>query len=169
VIALANASGVDESQVLILESANEHGEVSFEQLREAVANTYKCLDEHGIQHTETIVATPWGSENIRYDMRVPSTADSEIAIALADECTRRFSGAVEALYSSQPIEVARQEKWRTDFVAPALRACLDSAGVPYEPDADFAELNDAALAAAAGASGNRALKECVVGISEEGF
>jgi hypothetical protein len=167
-IVAATRSGVDASQVEILERANSLGEVTFEDLREAVSNTYSCLDGHNIQHTETISTAPWGSQTLRYDMRVPSTQDTDAAVALADECARLFSGAVETLYSSQPVEVARQDTWRAEFVVPALRACLDDAEVPYDLDADFAELNDVAFAAAAG-GGNQQLKECVVNISETGF
>ena len=142
----AIAAGVDPTQIEILTRVADAGVVTVQDVREALESTYQCLDDAGISHTEEMKTTAWGFDVVSYSMTVPPGTDVEAAVAVSDECTEKHSGFVERLYVNQPSYVEGADRYRNETILPGVRACMDAAGAPYDPEAGFDDTWDAALA-----------------------
>lgn len=160
----ARASGADDTQIALLDRTGRAGEITLDDLREAVEGTFKCLDAAGISYREYLEVEAWGQSVLRYDMSVPAGRDVEAAVMVADECALRYSTYVERLYVSQPVAVAMQDEYRNNVVRPHLMKCLDEHGIAYDDEATVGELSDTALYASAGEDGNQELKLCVMSL-----
>lgn len=128
----ARAQGVSNDQLEILERAVERGSVRLADVREAVESTQECHAAAGIDFSAYVEQDRTGIEFVRYDMRVPSGADTQAAMAVSDECIREHSEFVEVAYAMQPRVVEAEERYLGDVMVPVIIACYDEYGVPYD-------------------------------------
>jgi hypothetical protein len=130
----ARAGGASQAQIDLLERLAEKGSVELDDVREALAGTYECLDAAGISHREDIRTDNAGVDFVTYDMRQPVTRDLNAGMAIADACAAQHSLFVENLYADQPSVVEIHEKHFATVVTPAFLECYETYGVPVPQD-----------------------------------
>jgi hypothetical protein len=130
----ARAGGASQAQIDLLERLAEKGSVELDDVREALAGTYECLDAAGISHSEEVVVDDAGVEIVRIDMRQPITRDVDAGIAVADACIEQHSMYVQDLYVQQPSVVEIHDKHYATVVTPAFLECYEKFGLTPEED-----------------------------------
>lgn len=108
--------------------------MTVEQLREAISQTYQCLQAAGITVQEVVSTTPWGTVNVAYEMRVPTSQDVDDMERIGDACIREHSYFVEGAYAMQPTSVEAKERHRNLVVRPGIESCLQRFGIVPETE-----------------------------------
>lgn len=131
---------VSAKQRSILDEAIVQGEISFDQLNEAIQDTFQCFDGLGVTYGLDPVQEDEGFPVLGYHYAFPSGMTEEQAIAVTDACIVKNSGLVEMLYVSQPTSVeAFMDHWETTYKA-AETACLEAHGVTVPEDVTYDEM-----------------------------
>jgi hypothetical protein len=136
VIEGAREGGADAAQLEILLAADAAGEVTFDQLRQAVDATFACMDDAGIEYAETVTEGPL--PQLTY-----SFASADGSSTIADDCINTHSMYVEWAYQTQP---AAQELVDAAFEARRgeIVPCLQRLGLALADDASVDEIKSAA-------------------------
>lgn len=140
----AREGGASESQIAVLEMAQDKRDMSFELVRQVAQATVECLQEGGVdaKYAEYTASDGWVVPGYTYSGSVDMT---EVATdAVAEVCdTEEFEWAYK-LYETQPRAVATSNAYlltREDD----LRNCLEKYGYLTERSADGVTLADQAL------------------------
>jgi len=140
----ARAGSASQAQLDLLERLAEKGSVELDDVREALAGTYECLDAAGISHSEDVVVDDAGVEIIRLDMRQPVSRDLDAGMAISDACIEQHSMYVQDLYVEQPSVVEIHDEHYATVVTPAFLECYETYGVtPQEDRTDQERWSDA--------------------------
>lgn len=136
VIEEARQGGADSNQLEILLAADAAGEVTFDQLRLAVDATFDCMDDAGIDYSETVTEGPLPQLSYAF-------ASADGSSALADDCINTHSMYVEWAYQTQPIA---QELIDAAFEARRgeIIPCLRALGLALADGASVDEVKSAA-------------------------
>ncbi len=134
----ARAGGASQAQIDLLERLAKKGAVELDDVREALAGTYECLDDAGISHSEVIQENRGGFPMITYAMSQTADMDVDTAMRLSDQCAITHSAFVEQLYATQPQAVAAEEAYIEDLIVPRLDACNERWGMP--PDTELSAI-----------------------------
>jgi|GEM_PF-1798312 len=130
----ARAGGASQAQIDLLERLAEKGSVELDDVREALAGTYECLDAAGISHSEVVQEHHGGFPVIAYAMSQPADMGMDTAVRLSDLCALTHSSFVEQLYATQPQAVAAEEAYIEDVIMPRLDACNELWGMPTDTE-----------------------------------
>lgn len=141
----ARAGGASQAQIDLLERLAEKGSVELDDVREALAGTYECLDDAGISHSEVIQENRGGFPMITYTMSQPADMDVDTAMRLSDQCALTHSAFVEQLYATQPQAVAAEEAYIEDLIVPRLDACNERWGMPTDTELSAVQRWDEAI------------------------
>ena len=125
----ARAGGASQAQIDLLERLAEKGSVELDDVREALAGTYECLDAAGISHSEVVQESQGGFPMITYAMSQPADMGMDTAMRLSDQCALTHSAFVEQLYATQPQAVAAEEAYIEDVIMPILDSCNERYGM----------------------------------------
>ena len=143
----AKEADADGAQLDILRRAAVAGEVTFQDVTEALSATFECFDKGGGGHIdEGVVLLESGLAFPNYGWGGGVTDEEmERLSAVGDACLHKHSYYVETLYQTQPIaqeaEAAAFEARRASVIA-----CLNAKGVLLEADATRADIESAVSA-----------------------
>lgn len=132
--------GAGAAQLEVLERARDAGEVTLDDVKSAVANTFECFEQAGIPYRSDGVATSQGQPVYMYSFSSAAGMSEADSLAIADECQRLESFYVEDLYRTQPVAIEAYESYLETQVRPLLLPCLVSLGVPVSEDTPNQEL-----------------------------
>ena len=141
-IDLIQVSGViDPAQQAILDDVASTGEVTIEQLREAIDATGACMESAGLVFMPKEEVDWSGLPTISYVYGTPHDGGvgRDEMDRLGEDCIQRFSIYVERAYAFQPSSVA-MENAALEGARPAILECLRSRGAVIEDDASTAEI-----------------------------
>jgi hypothetical protein len=141
----ARAGGASQAQIDLLERLAKKGAVELDDVREALAGTYECLDAAGISHSEVIQENRGGFPMITYTMSQTADMDVDTAMRLSDQCALTHSAFVEQLYATQPQAVAAEEAYIEDVIVPRLDACNERWGMPTDTELSAVQRWDEAI------------------------
>lgn len=141
---LARERGASETQIALLETARDRGEVSLELAREAAQATVQCMREGGVdaEYSEYTSADGWVVPGYTY----PASADMTEAAtdSIADACDKQEFEWVYKLHETQPSAVATSNVFLLSREN-ELRECLEDHGYVTDGSADGIALADQAL------------------------
>lgn len=164
----ARAEGATAEQLDLIADAEANGEMSFADVGSAIAATFACLDEVGVQHKrdpDSLIGT-YRIPNYSY-FTVAGEMDDITLKNLGDTCMAQNSEFVELLYSTQPGIYAEREA-QFEEARPRLIECLRDNGAFIEDESSSAELQDAAQTLLMGADESWNGPDCmrIVGLIE---
>lgn len=145
ILRLAKENGAAPGQIAILEVAAQSDVVTFDQLRAAVDETFRCLDAADIEYIQDPVDVTLPLPVITYRIGVP-TPESD---RLSDECVYAHSFFVESAYLNQPAALSANEAQFTN-ARPHFIECLNDAGYPVDDSATNDELKNLIVLALTG-------------------
>ena len=141
----ARDKGATAEQLALIADAKASGEVSFADVESAIAATFACLDEVGVQHKRDPDSLIGAYRIPHYSyFVVAGEMDDETLQSLGDTCMAQNSEFVELLYSTQPGIYAEREA-QFEKARPSLIECLRDNGAIVEDEDSSAELQDIAL------------------------
>jgi len=135
----AGEGSASDTQVAILESAQEQGEMTLEQARSAARDTVSCLEGLGFTAEVTEESVPSGLVVPGYRVQTEhgpgdDSADDP-AFAASEQCEKQESFWVNQVYQTQPSSIQASVDYINDTLEPQLRACLEGEGYEVSDDA----------------------------------
>ncbi|MCR6713518.1 MAG: hypothetical protein NVV57_12910 [Demequina sp.] len=163
----STGQGLSEQQFATLKSAREAGELTFEQYSAAIDASLECISDAGFHVERYPTDDSGGYPIVTYFYESPETGNP-----VADECIRRNSEAIEAIYQLQPSSVAAKNA-HLEVQAGEIARCLEKEGTEVDFEGltgdDLAEAVHQAVndqLAAAAANGTNAQMDCFVTLSQ---
>lgn len=145
ILRISKENGAAPGQVAILEVAAQSDVVTFDQLRAAVDETFRCLDPADIKYIQDPVDVTPPLPAITYRIGVP-TPESD---RLSDECVYAHNFFVESAYLNQPAALSANEAQFTN-ARPHFIECLNDTGYPVDESATNDEIKNLIVLALTG-------------------
>lgn len=141
---LARERGASETQIALLETARDRGEVSLELARQAAQATVQCMREGGVEaeYSEYTSADGWVIPGYTYSTSADMTEAATDSIA--DTCDKQEFEWVYKLHETQPSAIASSNAFLLSRET-ELRECLEKYGYATDPSADGIALADYAV------------------------
>jgi len=122
------AAGYSAEQVHLLKSAQQAGELSFEDYAAAVDASLDCIADAGYHVERSTSDADRGYEEVTYFYEGPAEGNP-----VADQCIYENSQAIEAVYQLQPSSVEASKAHTSAQLAEAA-PCLEKLGVTVDSD-----------------------------------
>jgi hypothetical protein len=129
---------VSDAQLMALEKAAKTGEMSYEEVRALLEDTFTCFESAGVLYVRTS-----DSEQLP-GFKVPTYSFGE-PVAAADACQSNWSEFAYAAYQSQP-KVAELRDAALEAERPQVLACIRAHGGAIEDNATHDEMRQAEIA-----------------------
>lgn len=133
--------------------------VTFADLQFAISENMECVVDAGYAVEGPFTGTLQGQTLLTFeviappDMTDPDTGAAPVVEAVLDDCSRRYSAYVQAVWAAQGDPVEWQDAVFDKYRARILD-CLANYGSPVAPDSDRAEVESAMVALRASVEGD---------------